>query len=83
MRAPVLATPARKLPRVITGSNCGEQNPGTRRVLPAVWLEPDLGSDVDALERLRGARAILSPLGARPLLEEIDDLLGEETAMSS
>jgi hypothetical protein len=48
-----------------------------------VWLEPDLGSDVEALERLRRAGAILSPLGARPLLEEIDDLLGEETAMSS
>ena len=37
----------------------------------------------DALERLRRARAILSPLGVRPLLEEIDDLLGEETALSS
>jgi hypothetical protein len=83
MRAPVLATPARKLPRVITGSNCGEQNPGTRRVLPAVWLEPDLGSDIDVLERLRRAGTILSPPGACPLLEEIDDLLGEETAMTS
>jgi hypothetical protein len=49
-----------------------------------VWLEPDLGSDVDALERLRRARAIIAPLGVRPLLEEIDDLLlGEETALSS
>jgi hypothetical protein len=37
----------------------------------------------DALERLGRARAILAPLGVRPLLEEIDDLLGEETALSS
>jgi hypothetical protein len=71
----VLATPARKLPRVITCSNCGEQNPG--RCL----IEP--GRAGDALERLRRAKAILSPLGARPLLEEIEDLLGEETALSS
>jgi hypothetical protein len=67
----VLATPARKLPRVITYSNCGGQNPERARRAG------------DALERLRRARAILSPLGVRPLLEEIDDLLGEETALSS
>jgi hypothetical protein len=34
-------------------------------------------------ERLRRARAILSPLGVRPLLEEIEDLLVEEAALSS
>ena len=71
----MLATPARKLPRVITRSNCGEQNSG--RCLS------ESGRTGNAFERLRRARAILSPLGVRPLLEEIDDLLGEERALSS
>jgi hypothetical protein len=37
----------------------------------------------DALQPPRRARAILSPLGVRPLLDEIDDLLEEETALTS
>jgi hypothetical protein len=41
------------------------------------------GRTGDALQPLRRARAILSPLGVRPLLEEIVDLLEEETALTS
>ena len=124
---PVLATRARKLPRVITCSNCGEQNPERagfclrcgssltgastpdeeRKIVTVLFCEaagfagrvgdPEdlkaalapfharLQRDIEGygLELLRRARAILSPLGVRPLLEEIDDLLGEETALTS
>jgi hypothetical protein len=128
----VLATPARRLPRVIACSNCGEQNPERarfclrcgssligaptpdeeRKIVTVLFCEavgfagrtgdPEdlkaalapfharLKRDVEGYEetvdQFMGpgrARAILSPLGVRPLLEEIDDLLGEETALSS
>ncbi len=43
----------------------------------------EVGRAADAVEALRRAGAIFSPLAVRPLLEEIDELLGEETALTS
>lgn len=82
---PVLATRARKLPRVITCSNCGEGNPERARFCLRCGSSLTGAStpDEERMEPLRRARAILSLLGERPLLEEIDDLLGEEPALTS
>ena len=107
----MLATPARKLPRVITCSNCGEQKPERarfclrcgssligaptpdeeRKIVTVLFFEtappaaaswsPDGPATPSNGSGAPGA--ILSPLGVRPLLEEIDGLLGEETAPSS
>jgi hypothetical protein len=109
------------MPRVITCSNCGEQNPERarfslrcgssligaptpeeeRKIVTVLFCEAvgfagrvghpeDLKAALAPFHaRLKrdvegyGGRAILSPLGVRPLLEEIDDLLGEGTALSS
>jgi class 3 adenylate cyclase/tetratricopeptide (TPR) repeat protein len=42
-----------------------------------------LGRAAEATVALRDARDVFAPLGARPLLEEIDDLLARATALSS
>ncbi|MDP9342135.1 MAG: AAA family ATPase [Actinomycetota bacterium] len=42
-----------------------------------------LGRPAEARVRLEAARAVFARLGARPLLEEIDDLLARLTALSS
>jgi hypothetical protein len=62
--------------------NCARDHLSKRRAEPWPLLN-ESGRAGDAHERLRRARAILSPLGVRPLLEEIEDLLVEEAALSS
>jgi tetratricopeptide (TPR) repeat protein len=54
-----------------------------RSLLGAGRCRLALDAPDDALDALNQARDVLTALGARPFVEEIDDLLGRATALSS